>query len=326
MLEFAWPWVFIALPLPWLLRSLLPSSHYQSAALRVHCLAELEQLSGQKARRLQPLWRQQLPFIFLWLLLLLAAARPQYLGDWQPAPSSGRDLLFAVDISGSMDTPDRQWQGETLTRLEQVKQLFGNFIEARHGDRMGLILFGSQAYLQSPLTFDRKTLRQWLEEATVGLAGHNTAIGEAIGLAIKHLRQKPIAPHEQRLLILITDGANNSGTVDPHTAARRAAAEQIRIHCIGILSLNAGPSSPEALDEALLQNIAQTTGGRYFRATSGETLSSISRTLDQIEPKPQEARRQRAVQPLYPWPLTAALLIAVVWLIPPPLFQRRRTL
>lgn len=315
MLELAWPWVFLLLPLPWLIRLLLPPVETQDAALKISFLAELELLTGRRAQRLRPRWQQQLPFLAIWILLLLAAARPQQVGELLPVPGTGRDLLLAVDISGSMDTPDIPWHGEFITRLEVVKQLFGDFIEARHGDRVGLILFAGQAYVQSPLTFDRKTVRLWLEEARIGMAGQNTAIGEAIGLAIKRLRDTPAKG--QRLLVLITDGANNSGAVDPRSAARLAANEHIKIHSIGIAAPSGNHASrnnsaslntANALDEAMLRNVAALTGGQYFRAASSEALKHIGKALDQLEPVLRDETRQYATQALYPWPLAAALL------------------
>ena len=161
MFEFAWLWVFLLAPLPWLLRLLLPPADSGDAALRVGFLDELQALSGRRARAALPSWRQQAPLALLWFLLLCAAARPQWVGEPLPLPASGRDLLLAVDVSGSMDYADMQWDDEPISRLELVKRLLGDFIEGRRGDRVGLILFGSQAYLQAPLTFDRHTVRTW---------------------------------------------------------------------------------------------------------------------------------------------------------------------
>nr|GFA54329.1 hypothetical protein [Tanacetum cinerariifolium] len=203
--------------------------HSGEAALKVSFLQELEGLAGRRARAHLPGWRRQLPFIAIWLLLLMAAARPQWLGEPLPVAASGRDLLVAVDVSGSMDYPDMMWKNDEVSRLALVKTLLGDFLEHRQGDRIGLILFGSQAYLQAPLTFDRKTVRVWLDEARIGIAGKNTAIGDAIGLALKRLRQRPA---QSRVLILVTDGANNAGQIDPRTAARLAASEGVKIYPI----------------------------------------------------------------------------------------------
>ena len=320
MFEFAWPWLFALLPLPWLMRRLLPTADSGEPVLQVSFLADLEQLAQRKARAKLPSWRQQTPYVLLWLLLLTAAARPQWLGEPLPIAASGRDLLVAVDVSGSMDYPDMQWQGEDVSRLDLVKSLLGDFLEKREGDRVGLILFGSQAYLQAPLTFDRRTVRTWLDEARIGIAGKNTAIGDAIGLALKRLRQRPA---QSRVLILVTDGANNGGQIDPLTAARLAAEEGVKIYPIGIgadpedtsskgtFGLNPGVD----LDEPALKEIAAVTGGQYFRARDGRELSAIKDSLDQLEPVTQQPTQARPAQALYSWPLAGALLLSVLLVI-----------
>lgn len=320
MFEFAWPWIFLLAPLPWLLRALLPPADSGEAALRVSFLGELEGLSGRRARANLPAWRQQAPFVLLWLLLVAAAARPEWVGEPLPLPASGRDLLLAVDVSGSMEHADMQWDGEEISRLTLVKKLFGDFIEDRRGDRIGLILFGSRAYLQSPLTFDRRTVRTWLDEALVNIAGPQTALGDAIGLAVKRLRQRPA---DSRVLVLITDGANNGGEIEPRTAARLAAEQRVKIYTIGIgadprqsgvigmLGLNPGVD----LDEATLIDIAEQTGGTYFRARTSEELRDIEVALDKLEPAAQLPTRARPALALYAWPLGAALLISLLLVV-----------
>ncbi|OLF54015.1 vWA domain-containing protein [Pseudomonas chlororaphis] len=320
MFEFAWSWIFALAPLPWLLRALLPVADSGEPALKVSFLSDLEGLAKRRARTHLPTWRQQAPFIVLWSLLLLAAARPQWLGEPLPVAASGRDLLVAVDVSGSMDFPDMQWQDEDVSRLNLVQHLLGDFLESREGDRVGLILFGSKAYLQAPLTFDRRTVRVWLDEAKIGIAGKNTAIGDAIGLALKRLRQRPA---QSRVLILVTDGANNGGEIDPLTAARLAAEEGVKIYPIGIGAdpeqsatlgfLGVNPSLD--LDEPALKEIAEATGGRYFRARDGQELQAIKDTLDQLEPVAQQPTQARPAQALYSWPLAAALLLSVLLVV-----------
>ncbi|WGL62820.1 VWA domain-containing protein [Pseudomonas sp. CW003PS] len=331
MFEFAWPWVFLLAPLPWLLRLLLPPADSGDAALRVSFLDELQAMSGRRARAALPSWRQQAPLVLLWALLLCAAARPQWVGEPLPLPASGRDLLLAVDVSGSMDYADMQWDDEPISRLELVKRLLGDFIEGRRGDRVGLILFGSQAYLQAPLTFDRHTVRTWLDEAVIGIAGKNTAIGDAIGLAVKRLRQRPA---QSRVLVLITDGANNGGEIDPMVAAQLAADEGVRIYAIGI---GADPQqsgtlgnfgfSAVDLDETSLRAITDVTGGEYFRARNQAELEQIERTLDRLEPVAQQPTLARPAQALYVWPLALALLgslLLVSQVLWPDLLQRWR--
>lgn len=317
MFEFAWPWLFLLAPLPWLLRLLLPAADSGEAALQVGFLGELEALAGRRARVHLPNWRQQAPFLLIWTLLLIAAARPQWVGEPLPIPASGRDLLIAVDVSGSMGYTDMQWQGEEVNRLTLVKHLLGDFIEGRQGDRVGLILFGSQAYLQAPLTFDRRTVRTWLDEALIGIAGKNTAIGDAIGLAVKRLRERPA---QSRVLVLVTDGANTGGEIDPDTAAGLAADEQITLYTIGI---GADPEQSGVLglfgvnpgldlDEPMLRAIADRTGGEYFRARDSEELQRIGAVLDRLEPVAQDATLTRPAQVLYPWPLGLAVLLSLL--------------
>ncbi|HSC83050.1 MAG TPA: VWA domain-containing protein [Pseudomonas sp.] len=317
MFEFAWPWILLLAPLPWLLRLVLPAADSGEAALKVSFLSELEGLSGRRARANLPAWRQQAPFVLLWMFLLLAAARPEWVGEPLPLPASGRDLLLAVDVSGSMDYRDMTWDGEEISRLELVKKQFGDFIEDRRGDRVGLILFGSRAYLQSPLTFDRHTVRVWLDEALINIAGPQTAIGDAIGLAVKRLRQRPA---DSRVLVLITDGASNAGEIEPRTAARLAAEEHVKIYTIGIgadpedggimgmLGLKPGID----LDEPSLMAIAEQTGGTYFRARDSAELQNIEAALDQLEPALQQPTRARPALALYCWPLAAAMLLSLL--------------
>ena len=317
MFEFAWPWMFLLIPLPWLMRILLPVADNGEPVLKVGFLKELEQLAGRRARLALPGWRQLTPFLLVWLLLLGAAARPQWLGAPLPIAASGRDLLVAVDVSGSMDYPDMQWQGESIGRLSLVKHLLGDFLEGRQGDRIGLILFGSRAYVQAPLTFDRHTVRTWLDEAPVGVAGKNTAIGDAIGLAVKRLRERPA---QSRVLVLITDGANNGGEIHPLTAAQLAAREHVKIYTIGI---GADPTEEGALgllgvnpsldlDEPTLRQIADITHGQYFRAQNGAQLQAIGSTLDQLEPVSQQPTQARPAHELYHWPLATALLASLL--------------
>ncbi len=318
MFEFHWPLCFLLLPLPWLYRRWLPPAQNRSAALQVGFLERLQALqplAGQPASA-----GRKWPFVVVWLLLLCAAARPQLLGESLPTAVTGRDMMLALDLSGSMEFRDMQLDGEAVDRLTLVKHLLGEFIERRRGDRLGLILFGSQAYVQAPLTHDRQAIGDWLEESFIGLPGRETAIGDAIGLAIKRLLDEPAA---SRVLILITDGANTAGTVSPLRAARLAAEQGIRIFTIGVgadtqaqdgvtaslWGLQFDPSIE--LDEGSLQEIALLTGGSYFRARSEADLQAIYAQLDQLEPALRDGLPDRQVTPLYPWPLALALLLSL---------------
>jgi Ca-activated chloride channel family protein len=316
MLEFAWPWLFALLPLPWLVARLLPVARDNAgAALRIPC--GLENLQGANGGAPVAAWRRWLA-LAAWLALLCAAARPQWLGPPQDVARSGRDLMLAVDASGSMQTPDMQIGGRALSRYAAVKAIAGDFIDRRAGDRIGLIVFGSQAYMLTPLTFDRATVRKQLDESTIGLPGRQTAIGDAVGLAIKRLQQRP---REQRVLILLTDGSSNSGVLDPYKAIDLAVAEHVRIYTIGIgadaMTVGGffGPRvvNPSAdIDTRLLGQMAEKTGGRFFRARDTAELAHIYREIDALEPVADTGQQFRPVDEWFWWPLSLGALIVLV--------------
>lgn len=318
MFDFAWPWLFLILPLPFLLRWLLPAAKQDTAALNITFLEELESISGQKAYATNRNWLQAIPLIVIWLLLVTATARPQLLGDLLPVQPTGRDLLLAVDTSGSMEQNDMPWQGQDVDRLTLIKKLFGPFIENRTGDRVGLILFGSNAYLQSPLTFDRKTVKTWLDESMIGIAGTQTAIGDAIALGVKRLYNQE---EKARVLVLITDGSNNAGNMTPEQATQLASQAKVKIYTVGIGSdkmIRYGFSRYLAsadLDEETLKEIANKTGGLYFRARSEADLASISQTLNRLEPVNQQQAEARYIQEYYCWPLAGAIFLSLLLVI-----------
>ena len=315
MLQLAWPWVLAAAVLPILVARLVPNAGATEAALRVPFFLRVATWSDARSVHAGR-WRLLIA-ILAWALLVLAAARPQWVGDPVALRVTGRDLMLAVDLSGSMKRRDMQVGNDWVTRLDVVKRVAGEFIERRDGDRIGLILFGTRAYLQAPLTFDRPTVRALLEESVIGLAGEQTAIGDAIGLGVKRLRERPA---ENRVLVLLTDGANTAGEVNPLDAARFAAKLGLKIYTIGVGadvammrrlygSVRVNPSSD--LDEPTLAAIARATGGRYFRARHTDELVDIYRTLDELEPVIADEEQFRPTVELYHWPLAAALLLAV---------------
>ena len=302
-LEFASIWVFFLLPLPVLVWWLVPRAPVSSnAALRVPFFQQLQPKMVQNKR--PPSWFRTSLAILAWLLLVSAAARPQFIGDTVRQTLSGRSLMMAVDISGSMDEADMKISGRRMTRLQAVKIVAGEFIEKREGDHIGLILFGSQAYLQAPLTFDRKTVATLLNESFISLAGRSTAIGDAIGLAVKRLRDQD---ESNRVLVLLTDGSNSAGNVEPLKAADLAAQEKIKIYTIGI-----GSDRSRDLDENTLNAIAEKTEGRYFRATNISDLLQIYQLLDEIEPVSQDELSYRPIQELYYFPLAIALMLSAL--------------
>ncbi len=326
MIEFAWPYALLLLPLPLLLRYLLSPHQKDEAALRVPFFRQLASMSKESPLHSRSLARKTgLPHLLstlAWLSLIIAVCRPMWIGDPINLPTSGRDLMIAVDISGSMKREDLTLKDEPVTRLEVVKEVLGEFISERKGDRIGLILFGTQAYLQAPLTFDRQAVETLLDESQIGFAGEQTAIGDAIGLATKRLRKRPEA---SRVMILLTDGANTAGQITPEKATEIALAEQIKIHTIGVGATEMEVSSPFGgifgrrtmnpsadLDEKMLQQIANQTGGQYFRAYNTHELQQIYATLDQIEPIDQEAETFNPVKSLYYWPLSLFLLLSLL--------------
>ncbi|MFT6464903.1 vWA domain-containing protein [Halopseudomonas sp.] len=318
MFDLAWPAAILLLPLPWVLRRILPPATNRTAALQVAFLPRLQTLQEEGAG--QPAAPARWRYILIWLLLVFACMRPQWLGEPLPINISGRDMMIAVDLSGSMEYADMQYEDEVVDRLTLVKTLLSQFIAQRQGDRIGLILFGSNAYVQAPLTHDLNSVRVWLDEAFIGLAGRQTAIGNAIGLAVKRLTDEPA---ESRVLILITDGANNAGEINPLQAARLAAQEQIRIFTIGVgaesitqaelsgtLAMDRDPSVE--LDEGTLTDVALATGGEYFRARDADSFQQIYQRIDKLEPALRDGHPRRQAQPLYPWPLGLALLLSLL--------------
>lgn len=317
MYEFIWWWLFLLLPLPLLARWLLkPAAQAEGVALKVPFLDDFQQ--GNKLLGSSQGMLGLLLASVAWVMLLAAAARPVWVGDTVAMPVSGRDLMLAVDLSGSMQEQDFILNGQVVDRLVATKAVAGEFVRQRAGDRIGMVLFGDQAYLQVPLTFDRQTVLQLLNESQIGLAGERTAIGDAIGLALKRLQD---SPQKNRVLILMTDGANTAGSVSPLEAADMAATAGLKIYTVGIGSESDQMRSnfgfqlmnPTAdLDEKTLKSIAERTGGAYFRARDTEEFQKIYAELDRLEPAEKEAQQWRPQQELFRWPLLAAFVLTLL--------------
>ncbi|MFG1464266.1 VWA domain-containing protein [Xanthobacter sp. DSM 24535] len=313
MIQFEWLWAAALLPLPLLVRYALPPARRSRAgALRVPFFAEIAPGAGSGARLGRGLKLALLTLI--WLALVLAAMRPTYVGTPVPIPVEGRDLMMAVDLSGSMARQDLTKDGLPTDRLSVVKAVADDFIARRTGDRVGLILFSSRAYIQTPLTFDRNVTRDLLAQATIGMTGQETAIGDAIGLAVKTLQDRP---EDKRVLVLLTDGANNSGVLDPIHAAELARQEHVKIYAIGVgadsLAIGQQIVNPSAdLDEAALAQIATLTGGRYYRARDSAGLAAIYRDINQIEPVAGEPLYLAPTVSLFHWPLGFALALSLI--------------
>ena len=310
MLSLLWPWALVLAPLPLLYRYWRQPINQTVNALRAPAMLAISEPQNSQFKSVS--WLKNLLKILLglcWLCTLLALSRPQWIGDPVALPTSGRDLLLAVDISPSMRQRDMRIGGQALNRLDAVKSVVSDFVTKREGDRLGLVLFGEQAYLQTPLTFDRKTLQTLLYEAQLGFAGSNgTAIGDAIGLAVKRLQDRP---ESLRVVILLTDGANNAGALEPIKAAQLASRAKVKIYTSGVSARGAN-----GLDEHSLAEVATITGGKFFRARNPKELEAIYQELNRLEPVDQDAETIRLTISLYHWPLGIAfvlsLLIAIV--------------
>lgn len=320
MFEITCPWVFLLLPLPLLIWFFLPPLGIEfPVSLRVPFFNAMQGIVNNR----QPLFEKKNAIGILglcWILIICALSGPRWIGPPLPLEREGRNIMLALDLSGSMDLADMYLRGRPVSRLTVVRRSAEAFVQQRIGDRIGLILFGTRAYLQTPLTYDRKAVLQRLEDATVGLAGQTTSIGDALGLAVKRLQD---VPAKGRVIILLTDGANNSGVLPPQKAAELAKMDKIKVYTIGL----GAESDPRAggffynvnassdLDEKTLKQVAELTGGRYFRATDPKSLEEIYETINQLETVTQEQATLRPEIDYYPWPLAGALVLFVFWLV-----------
>jgi Ca-activated chloride channel family protein len=315
MLEFEWAWLFLLLPLPLLLRLLTkPVKQVREQALQVPFLRDFNQAPvTTDANNFS--WLIMLLSIIAWIALVTAVARPIMVGDSISLPMKGRNIMLAIDLSGSMREQDYRVGNRWVDRLTATKFVAGEFIQRRKGDRIGLILFGDQAYLQAPLTFDQQTITKLLNEAALGLAGQKTAIGDAIGLAVKRLREQDDNEH---VLILLTDGENTAGHVGVYEAAEVAAQQNIKIYTVGIgadSQQSLGFFQMSSLDETTLKKIAKMTQGQYFRARDTQEFQRIYEELDRLEPIVREQEQWRPRIDLFYLPLALALLLFAVAII-----------
>jgi Ca-activated chloride channel family protein len=309
MLAFYWPWLLILLPLPLLIKRINLANvggHLQLPGITT-TVTKTNSISHKGGRK---------RYWLMWICLLLAVARPQWLGDPIELPSKGRDLMIAVDLSGSMQIEDMVINNQTVDRFTLIQHVLSDFIERRKGDRLGLILFADHAYLQAPLTLDRRSVATFLDDAQIGLVGKQTAIGEAIALAVKRFDK---VDESNRVLILVTDGSNNAGNIEPDIAAQIAAKRNITIYTVGVGAEilerrtifgkeRINPSMD--LDDVQLKKLANMTKGRYFRARNSEELESIYQEIDKLEPVSRDQLSYRPKSELFYWPLLMSLLIS----------------
>ena len=310
MFEFAWPWMFLLLPLPALVWWLIPTRKNTRSAIR---LPNLYGLSSEQ-QTLKSQWLFLTVLAIAWVSLVSATARPQWLGEPVATRSEGREMMLAVDLSGSMEIADMEINGQSVDRLSMVKHVLSDFITRREADRLGLILFGDTAYLQAPMTYDRQTIAQMLNESVLGLVGERTAIGDAIALAVKRFQQDE---QTNRVLILLTDGQNTAGNLTPEQALELAKSYNVTIYPIAVGAEEVVVDSffgqrrvnpSRDLDIPLMQKLASETGGEYFRARSTEELENIYTLLDELEPVDDAPQKLRPRASLFHWPLSLCFI------------------
>lgn len=317
MFEFAWPWLFWLLPLPWLSRWLLPAAR-NAERLWLPQASQLTPGGATSPGRTSRTWRQQLLLWLIWLLLLSAAAQPRWLGEPIQLQPEGREIMIALDLSGSMQMEDMELDGRRVSRLEAAHHILADFIRTRKGDRVGLIVYADEAFVYVPVTRDLETVAQLAEEAEVGLAGQRTALGDAIALSIRYFTERD---PEDRVVLMLTDGIINTGVVDAEEAVRLAQANDVRIHTIGIGSeefrlqglFGEREVNPTLeLDEVFLAAVAEASGGQYFRTTNTEHMQDVYAAINELEPVAGPEVSFQPWQSLVHWPLGAAILLLVL--------------
>lgn len=317
---FAYPLMFWLLLLPFAVFLLFPKVTGQhGSALSVPFLADLK-LIKNKTERMQffGIGRNlifSLKFIYLfsiWGLLTVAAARPQFIGEPYRLKAENRDIMLVLDISTSMLQPDFSTRNQRIDRLSAVKAVVSSFIEKRTEDRLGLILFGTRAYLQSPLTFDRQAIQEILYNTDAGMAGNSTSIGDALGLALKNLKDEK--DKSNKVIILLSDGESNDGFLSMAQAIDLAEKEGIKVYTIGVgaemnfIGSIFGIRNNE-LDEKSLKELAQRTKGNYFRAKDLNSLAEIYQKINNLEPQNNEGNIVQEKKDLFYIPLAAALVL-----------------
>ena len=309
MLSFAYLWILFLLPLPWLAWLILPARRSDEAAVRVPFGDRLRQAMGRTPASVRAVrtTRRHIGPALVWVFVLTSAARPQWIEPPVTKELPTRDLLLLVDLSGSMQQEDfTDAEGKKVDRLTAVKEVLGEFLSRRKGDRIGLVVFGDAPFLQSPFSTDLNLSRQLLDETAIGMAGGRTAFGDAIGLGISLFEQSD-AP--AKTIIALTDGNDTKSQVPPVEAARIAHQRGIRIHTVAM----GDPSTvgEEKLDEAALREVASTAGGSYFFAADRTQLAGIYDELDKIETRKVDVVSHRPRRDIYYWPLLAALLLSL---------------
>ncbi|MGE9270777.1 MAG: VWA domain-containing protein [Verrucomicrobiales bacterium] len=310
MLTFALPWAFLLLPLPWLVRALVPPRRISRVSVRIpfgERLKDALRRSGGAQTTKKATQRWFVP-ILVWLLLLTALARPQWLLPPISKEQPTRDLLLLVDLSTSMEQRDfTNDTGETVDRLTAVQEVLDHFLQQREGDNIGLVVFGDSPFLQCPFSTDLNLIEQLLNETAIGMAGPRTALGDAIGMGIA-LFDHSDAP--AKTIIALTDGNDTASKVPPIEAARIAEQRGIRLYTVAIGDPTT--AGEDALDEKTLKTAAETTGGKYYFAGDRQQLEGIYDELNRIETKEIAVISHQPRRDLFPWAVLAALTLSLI--------------
>lgn len=311
MLELAYPWALLALPLPLLAWWLLPPQRERVSALRIPFFEQIVAAAGSEARAgavvMRRRWLQMVMAVIVWSLLILGLAKPEWVGEPIVRTEAARDIMLAIDLSGSMDYRDFPGEdGEPVTRFDAVQRVVDRFVAARESDRIGLIVFGTKAYLQLPFTRDLDTARALVELMEVGMAGPQTALGDSIGLAIRSFESSEV---EDRLLILLTDGNDTASTMTPINAADIAQLNGVAIYTIGIGNVQA--TGEDRVDFEVLDDIATRTGGEFFNAEDEAALDAVYRRIDATAAAEVRTQSWRPRESLVHWPAGIAMLLAL---------------
>ncbi len=322
MITWAAPWCILLLVLPFVIYFLFPAARkLYGDALRVPFIGDFLQIKENSAEgglsvgRATTSAAKTLLWGGVWIFTVLALCRPQLVGEPLPIKNKGRDILLVVDISNSMSTRDFRYQNRAYTRIDAVKNVVGQFADMRRDDRMGLILFGTRAYLQVPLTYDKISLKEVLQATDAGMAGQSTAIGDALGLAVKNLAEDAENKKSQ-VIILLTDGENNDGRLSLAQAVKLAKEENIKVYTIGVGSDDTaffggffGVAGGSQIDEAGLKQLADETKGSYFRAKDVNSLVDVYAKIDKLEPREQQGRFVQETEDLFYYPAALALIL-----------------
>lgn len=311
-MSLALPWVLVALPLPMLVWWLVPPHRDRVPALRFPFFRRIADHAGVDphpgAVVLSRGRVQMVAAVLCWILTVLALAGPERVGQPVDLTKAARDVVLAIDISGSMDARDFETpEGTRIGRLEAVRAVVQEFVAGRDGDRVALIAFGSRAYLQAPLTEDLRSISDLLDRTEVGMAGPHTAIGDAIGLAIRTFENSEV---EDRLLILLSDGSDTASRMDPINAAEIAAHKGVEIYTIGVGDPDG--QGEDKVDLQALKDIAARSGGAYFFAQDAAALDAVYARIDQMAPRQTETLSYRPRRSLAHLPMAAALMIALL--------------